>query len=257
MNAVVSPQPMPPTDIRRPPRALLPGPWKLLATGERDGFAQRLHEHLKQAGLSTWTEQHDVVQVFAAQPRFYPGYALLSAQVQRRDGLRGTLDVLMGPGFIGCLDGRSALIHSLNDGLFAEGETSPLGDLSDPGVAADYLRFYCNAVRGEHGSFRIVETADDLRDGGVTDLTSAPPGMMFPMDVQAVAEDRRRREGDPVVHAKACVLYGGALFGSRFEIDRLGQVDMVDDTTLITDIAPLERTEGLLRAVELPAGGGL
>lgn len=257
MNAVVSPQPMPPVDGRRPPRALLPGPWKLLADGERDAFAQRLREHLRQAGLRTWSEQHDVLQVFAAQPRFYLGYALLSAQVQRRDGLRGTLDVLMGPGFIGCLDGRSTLIHSLNDGLFAEGETSPLGDLADPAVAADYLRFFGTAVRGEHGSFRIVDDADDLRECGVAELDEALAARLHPLAAQAIEPNRCRRAGDAVVRATACVVYGGTLFEAQFEVNRRGFVEMLDDETLASDLAPPERSEGLLRAVELPAARGL
>lgn len=238
----------------RPRRALIPGPWHLLDAEAHGAFNRRLQDHLTQAGLNDWADRHRVMQVCVAEPSFYPGYALLSAQVERRDGLRGTLDVLMGPGFIGCLDGRSVLIHALNDGHFGSDGTSPLADLSDPAMAADYLHFFCSAVRGEHGSFRIVQTADDLRDGGVTDLNGAPTGTMFELEVQVVPEDRRRRAGDAVVQAKACVLYGGTLFGARFQIDRQGHVEMLDDHTLVADVAPLERTEGMLRAVELPSG---
>src|SRR3546814_3729356 len=50
------------------------------------------------------------------------------------------------------LDGTSALIHDVNEGGAL--------DVSTADLAADYLRFFCSAVRGDEGPFFLIEDSE-------------------------------------------------------------------------------------------------
>src|SRR3546814_7384481 len=77
---------------------------------------------------------------------FWPGWMWVDALVDTKQGAASAA-FLYGPYGAHELDGTSALIHDVNEGGAL--------DVSTADLAADYLRFFCSAVRGrseEHTS---------------------------------------------------------------------------------------------------------
>lgn len=270
---------MPPTTPARPFLPLVPGPWLPLERDEQLAFGQRLDAHLRAGGLSepSFTRQCPLQWVHAVPLSFYPGWLLLTAQVQLPDEEVANVDVLMGPGFFWCLDGVSAMIHDINGGevrLPVPGPDpaarrdmpSPLAPLLPRGTGPDYLHFFCHAVRGDQGCFRIVQSAEDLRHSGVTDDVERLAARLEPLRaswkrgsgsgsgtaraVGATAESSPRD-----LRVVTPMLYGGTLFRASFELRPGGMVRMIDDDAIAHDVAPAERTRQWLRAIR-PARPG-
>lgn len=252
------------TTPHSPPLPLVPGPWLPLDEAEAETALEHLDEHLAAAGLAAppFGKQCWLHSLHAVPLSFYPGWVLITGQAElRKGGVRtaGSFDVLLGPGVIWCVDGHSGMIHVINAGLKSpvegdhgdhdasddEGppprEGVPLAPLEPQRTGPDYLRFFCHAVRGDQGAFRVVETADDLAACGVfADIAPLVPRLK---PLRMAWKSTRQR----ALTAEATLLYGGALFSAEFEIDARGMVNMVNDSVIATDIAPVEVTQKWLR----------
>ena len=261
----------------------VPGPWLPLTSEETTAFVQRLDLHLAAAGLADppFSSQCTILDLHAVPLTFYPGWLIATGLVRMPTSDLANFDVLMGPGFFWCIDGSSPMIHHLNAGRVPRrvaGDKpdalaltpSPLVRLAPRSTGADYLRFFCHAVRGEHGCFRVVQTADDLRDSGVIDIARLTP-MLKPLratwaDARQAGKGAPSPRGKPVVdkpadapeppraiHVSTPVLYGGALFKTVFEVKPTGAIAMIRDEPLANDVAPTERTKIWLRAIRAAA----
>lgn len=245
--------------------APVPGPWLLLTATEQSAFARRLDAHLRATGLPepSFSRQCPLLRTHAVPLSFYPGWLLLSAEVQLPRQELANIDVLMGPGFFWCIDGTSTMIHDLHGGAVplpaAEpgGEIrrlpSPLLPMTPRVTGPDYLRFFCHAVRGDEGSFRIVSSAQELRDCGVTRDVERLAALLRPLRVVwRRGKPRQDEAGEPprrTMRAQATLLYGGAIFDADFELDLRGMVTMVGDRSIASDVAPAERTRQWLRTI--------
>lgn len=116
------------------------------------------------------------------------------------------------------INGTSPSIYELN-------ATSPL-NMEDGDTALAYLRFFCNAVRGEEGPFRILEELDQLpldqpATGSLAQELSAE---IRPVQIGPADADHWP--------AQAVVQYDYGLFAADFKIMRTGMVEMLDDRPL-------------------------
>lgn len=174
------------------------------------------------------------------------------------------LDVVLGCGVTLCLSGASELIHDFNAGrlqplagthptvcqLIGHPQGRPLAGLEEPAVGLAYVRFFSGVIRAaEGGGFHVVESAEQLRRLGV--LSPKLAGVVKPMRWCGPVE---ADDVDPAGWAiEAHVVHAGSLFAVQFRLQPGGQVDMVDDTMLATEVGPTEVHQGLLRSIVLPA----
>ncbi|MBB5708672.1 hypothetical protein [Sphingopyxis panaciterrulae] len=151
---------------------------------------------------------------------FWPGWMWVDALVDTKQGAASAA-FLYGPYGAHELDGTSALIHDVNEGGAL--------DVSTADLAADYLRFFCSAVRGDEGPFFLIEDSERFA------LLS---GSAFPdAGLAAHARPVAVRQTATGWDLEAFVYYGDALFASRFSLDATGLVEMIDDEPLFTGVA--------------------
>ena len=117
------------------------------------------------------------------------------------------------------LYGDSQAIHQTNR------DEAPI--LSTASAAADYLRFFCWAVRGADGPFLIVEHFRDIPWERAPQHDARENVMRHIQPIQAA---RRSSEGaDHYWHCSATVLYGRHLFSATFSVSDSGRVEMPTD----------------------------
>ena len=210
----------------RPP---VPGNWRELSPDERARVAERLHR-AEPAGRVDWpaaTQPRSIERIRLCEMPFYRGRVLLDVQVNGRIGgasQRAIASFVLGPDGLRPLDGTSPPIHALNAIAI---------DLGQPAQQLAYLRFFCAFVRGDLGPFRIVETVADL------EFRPRVPARRKAALAEQVAPLRAEAgEETPSAGAEftANVVYGAALFRSRFSIGATGMIEMLDDTPIETDL---------------------
>ena len=106
------------------------------------------------------------------------------------------------------LDGTSSPIHRYNTAIGL--------NLTDPEVAADYLRFFTAFLWSDEGAFRIIETRSALPRSAENDGSIQP--RLLRLDAAG--------EG---FETSTLVLYGDELSDSRFRVLRTGTVEMLDE----------------------------
>jgi hypothetical protein len=210
-----------PTRWLGPP--LISGDWRDLSLDEAVPLLLRLARHAEQQDLGALFVDNWPTQARAMRLSFYPGWLLVEAQATLAAGGQGICSFLFGPLGVVIIDGNSAPVHWIN----GQGALKIKGDSK---AATDYLRFFCSAVHGESGRFRVIEALAEL--ALPSEVTSLPElgklldGKPRPIDILADGED---------FLATAYVLYDSALFKSEFRIEPTGMVVMTDDDP----IAPL------------------
>lgn len=242
---------------------LVDGPWRALSVSEQCEFLLRLELHLLHTDAPLLTRTHLFLETWAAPLPFYPEALLLSSRVERPDGAIGVLDVLLGCGVTLCLSGASKQIHDFNAGrlqplagthptvcqLIGHPQGRPLAGLEEPAVGLAYVRFFSGAIRAECGGFHVVESAEQLRRLGV--LNPKLAAIVKPMRWCGPVE--ADEDGSAGWAIDAHVLHAGSLFAVQFRLLPGGQVDMVNDTALATEVGPTEVHQDLLRSIVLPA----
>lgn len=165
---------------------------------------------------------------------FYPGWLLAEVLSAYDEDCPGVFTVLIGPEGYTLLNGESATLHALNARILKLGRKGPRID--------QYLHFFTSSLRAERGPFRIFEQASDIeREFRVTKHASAKlAGLVKPI--------RRLRGSCKGYVREACVLYGRDLFMSRFRVQPIGMVEMLEDEPIIKDvIRNPHRHEGIWR----------
>ncbi len=149
---------------------------------------------------------------------FWPGWSAGEA-LMTGDGEDRVVAFLYGPFGAELLDGRSDIIHEVNEQQGIQLETDAQREA--------YLRFFTSAVRGDEGAFFLVESDDRLAE-----LTGQKPQG----EAKGLGHPIRTRPGDGggSLH-DAVVLYGAALFRSTFSIVPGGMVMMEEDQIVMED----------------------
>lgn len=115
------------------------------------------------------------------------------------------------------INGQSASVHTANDF-----EHLKLSQSS----AEDYIRFFLFCVRGNGGSFNLVESLPDQSSPGVEVI--AP--YITPLQYLGMDEEERYRY-------KGIISFKNMLFSSIFAVSENGAIEMADDTILVEDIS--------------------
>ncbi|MCB1231308.1 MAG: type IV secretory system conjugative DNA transfer family protein [Verrucomicrobiae bacterium] len=163
---------------------------------------------------------------------FYPEAWLCEGCCQEKAGFAGFLTWIETPDRVVHLTGTSPPIHQLN----AE---APLR-LDDEATAKQYLEFFCSAVHGQAGAFRVVSSAKELYYGKLPDapIPEDVLARIRPCELKREKGDEKSGGGD-AKRAKAawtaacCVQYGSSVYASEFEIGTDGMVQMLGDEVLI------------------------
>lgn len=166
-------------------------------------------------------ERIDGVEVTGslAQLPFYRTLALFHLEFGPAESRVADMFVIGSDSAAYVLDGSSSPIHAAND---AEGV-----DINEK-TAADYLRFFCFAVRSSDGAFLLYEHALDA--AAATDSRAAAVGALAqPLTDEGFTED----EG---FLFRAHVHYGSAVFNSKFGVNQDGHTMMLEDEVLADDV---------------------
>lgn len=224
-----------------PTQPLVRGPWQRLDAQDTHAASERLRALATAIGVDL-PAAHALRDVAAAVPgayavplRFWPGCVLVSLDVRHAAGELATLDLVLGPSFEWCIDGNSMPIHHLN----ASGALAPLDARR---LGPDYLRFFVHAVRGDGITFRLVERPADLVECGASDA-ERHAAALAPLRMRWADRARTR------LAAQCALVYQGHLYRGRFDVRSSGEVTMLEDTLLASDVAPRERTDRWLRNV--------
>ncbi len=151
-----------------------------------------------------------------------PFYAKLRLVWLRATFGRSTVDVFClwdREGKLLVIDGSSAPVHEANDF-----EKLALDD----GTVADYVRFFCFAVRGDEGAFTLLEPGIDVAgqsrpfpvSGGRTSPRLVP--LMKPLEVAGRDDEKRHL-------VNAVVAYDSGVYSAVFAVAGDGQITMVSD----------------------------
>jgi hypothetical protein len=221
------------------------GDWKDLDQESARAVADRV----RAAFPTAWSKEvaATVKAVRAMEMSCYPGFDTVEFLFQHEDGPKQSKLVLLDDSIACWITGASPMVHELNGSKRADG-TLYL-DISDEAKATEYLHFFCSAIHGEEGPFRIVSNEDEF-------AAHIEPGKSYEIPDDAFAWSAIERVEDEASatawRAKATVIYGDALFHSEFEIERTGMVSMLDDGGL-ADGLPVFR-QGMARGLRLVRG---
>lgn len=194
---------------------ICPGDWLLASESDDD-----LLRAIVADGLVEEVETIEGCRLF--QPGFYPGVTLAEVQVRTADEAH-LATFALGEKHIGRFDGTSPLIHNLNAAI-------PIA--LDEDNALDYLRFFCLAVQGQEGPFRIASRLEEIP--GHAELEEGEQKsveeLVHPPEIVETKDD-----GSRVV--SAVVKYSNALFNATFSIAPGGMIEMLDDDPAAQEIA--------------------
>ncbi|MDY7094327.1 MAG: hypothetical protein SX243_15260 [Acidobacteriota bacterium] len=154
---------------------------------------------------------------------FYAGWSLVELLVRRGDQLV-SLVVLDSEDALRLLDGTPAQLHALNKEL-------PI-QIDGAEQATAYLELFCNVTQGEGGPFRIVRTAEGLAGHG---LPESADTLLETFGAQ-IQSPEPEQEDDGSWQSQASVLYGTYLFAAEFKIHPTGEVEMVDDEPIASEL---------------------
>lgn len=194
---------------------IAPGEWLPLGKDEE--------AYLRAVSVNYLGEVHAEIEGARwCRPSFYENLTFVEVQLRLNNG-SAIASMFVTETDTGLFNGTSPIVHELNSNSHL---------LLNDNTVADYLRFFCLAVHGEEGSFRIVldgpsipgwdHLSEDTRQF-ITDNTVA-------LNVENDAEDGE------AFRISTCVRYSNAFFKSYFRVSTDGMVEMVDDEVLIQEI---------------------
>jgi hypothetical protein len=165
-----------------------------------------------------------ITQFRTRQLSFYPGARLYEGQLPASaTEVAGVCSfIVLKDGTITPLNGKSVPIHQLNARV-------PIGLRTNQDVES-YLRFFSSETFGDDGSFRIVDTLEDISWArNVSDSQrQIAAGRIMQLTLSKLAPGKWQ--------ATATVQYGDTLFESVFTIRDNGVVDMIKDKPLVGNL---------------------
>jgi hypothetical protein len=219
---VPAPAPTPSTLF---PVPLVPGAWTVPDNAARHWIVAQWSRAL---GKHDFFLKHDVPELRWLPLPFYPGHMLVEAAVVDAKGRIGAANMVIGP--TGCtrVDGQSAQWHELNEKL-----RTPVTDI---GKAEAYLLFFCSAIHGSGGRFRVITEIDDsCFRRGLEEREAVEQAL------RAAIVPLQFQPGPDCFIGEALILYERNAFKARMRIHVDGRVDMEDDERIDIDEKALAR----------------
>ena len=170
-----------------------------------------------------FTANVETANVQWAQIPFYKTVALVKVDDTTWPSNTGPFWFLAKQGKMFLLDGSSAPIHDAN-------EVDPILVTEDN--ALEYLRFFCYFVHGDEGPFLIVE---DINHPALdTSKMEEATRKTIESTILPAAFEGKGEDGS--FEASAMVLYGNAIFSTRFSLSGNGMIEMIDDDPIAADL---------------------
>lgn len=193
---------------------LFPGEWD---AKELAGVRELLRAVLAVPQFHESAELDQPILLRAARAPFYRQAHVVELGFRTEDGSIGSQCFLVGERHLANLNGTSPPLHEFN--------AAYAPDLTSVDSAEAYLRFFCTVVCGEHGSFRIIDTLEDLtfREALADARREAVGRLLKPFQLNLTDEG---------AEAEATIHYSTALFNAELQVARNGMVEMTNDTVL-------------------------
>ncbi|MEO1703430.1 MAG: hypothetical protein AAFR71_15410 [Pseudomonadota bacterium] len=191
-----------------------------ISPGEWQSLGKEEEAYLRAVSVNYLSKVHAEIEGARwCRPSFYKNLTFVEVQLSFNRG-PVIASMYVSDTETGAFDGSSPIVHELNG--------NNLLILNDNTVL-DYLRFFCLAVDGDEGTFRIVIDGPEIPgwdqlDGDTRKLVS---GNAIALNVQPDPEDAGS------FRMSACVRYSHALFKTDFRVSENGMVEMVDDVDLV------------------------
>ncbi|PYV84056.1 MAG: hypothetical protein DMG05_25085, partial [Acidobacteria bacterium] len=209
---------------------LIPGAWHTLVP-------QELETEIKHLPASDERFTHgQIARVRVLPLNFYNNSMMFEAEVRQENGERGVINYIRRGDETIFLDGKSQLIHDMNQKL------PPNLDTVDQATA--YLRFFAGSIKGDYGRFNLIDRAEELHwlPEATDKLRANLAHIITPLIVQ---ETRDGRWG-----AIGTVQYTDAVFYAIFRLSRNGEVDMRGDNPVAAELPIL--AESFVNGIRLP-----
>ena len=115
-----------------------------------------------------------------------------------------------------------------NQSIYKTNKVAPLQ--LDAGSVCDYVQFFFNFARGEHGRFILTETLDDIKwqDEPPLNARKAISKLLIPLTVVECKKDK--------YILKATYLFLDTLIQSQIIVDAKGMITIEDEEILIEDM---------------------
>ena len=128
--------------------------------------------------------------------------------------------------------GDVSVIDWTNQAIYATNDKAPV--FLDDRTVAEYVRFFFSYVRGRHGRFLIIESADDIR-------WQVEPPLQGRKIMQEMLEPVKvvSRDGDTFV-LEAFMLFKDSLFKTRVHVQNDGLISMSDEELKIEGMPVLQ-----------------
>lgn len=225
---------------------LIPGDWNLLSAAERDAVLDGLAaagDRPQNQELRSALAGLDVVRMRRIALDCYPDtmlyetlvigsrheVAMLSFLHQRRED---------GDCYVQ-LKGLSPAIHVFNN-------IAPLR-VKTVEQAEQYLRLFCSAIKGDDGTFRIIDSMEDLY---VFDIPQAVHPDEYAHKVRPL---ELTQDDEGIWRGHVTMAYSNAVFAADLIVQPTGMVIMSDDTPLAADLPVLPEVldaSGLRRTID-------
>lgn len=139
------------------------------------------------------------------------------------------------------LTGQSPLIHFLNKDHLRITKNNAL----------EYLIFFCSAVHGEEGAFKIIEDTSQLLWINKKDRKTHDDLITAIIEKECTKIREIKKEGKTVWQCKKLVNYSNELFLADFHIQKSGFIEMIDDFSVASKLSiEVEVFEGGIRTTK-------
>lgn len=199
-------------NVNRKP--LLPGSWQAL---DKDAALVLLTQVCHEMPFELAMNFDAFGAVYRLPIPFYKNAILYEITVLRDAVCIGTIDVIHHNDTLAFLNGKSLIIHQLNQELPIQ-----INSIRD---AQDYVSFFCNSVHGEEGAFRVVTDTIELTDAHPLQHTI----QRYACPIWPLFDAHEQQTLSFPVRFGATINYSNALFISTFSLSADGKVDMLDN----------------------------
>jgi hypothetical protein len=130
-------------------------------------------------------------------------------------------------------DDQFYILNWTNGPIYTANDKGPIMVNSD--MAADYVKFFFNYVRGRHGRFVIVDSIDEVNwDGNVPEKgKEAVAKIIKPTEVTNVEESGR-------ITLLSFMVFKDSLFRANVHLERDGMVSLSDEALVIEGMPIIE-----------------
>lgn len=208
-----------------PASPVVPGDWRDLAPGAALQTLISINDWLEEhSGTRNLAMDWTIDRVRVRSLICYDNARLVEFGGHGGYGRPGLINVIVHQEGMALMNGTSGIIHRLNMNLPPQLETDA--------HLQDYLSLFMNWVRGEYGRFQPVGDLETLRTRLQPDATD----LVLPETVGPFERSPVPADNEAIACFTGSVLYGDSLYRATMAISSDGQVEMLEDDAIVTDL---------------------